>query len=241
MWRHPGVSSPIASSLWRGGSSWRMGALPPGAGAPVARPSRLCAVCAAPSAASLTSWSTLPRPTPCGRGCGVGTRPGRHAPCPVSASRPMARRSLLHPAGRCLGRCGITWASCLASPRWSQRWGGERWPAPARAWQPPTPNGVQGARARQQPSRRPAPKSGWQRPAPRCAPRARSSANGPCTQPHGSPSGASAVDGPSDARYGPSWNRGRRDAIGAVGPRPLWPNWPNGGGGSHGSRRGVSP
>jgi len=46
----------------------------------------------------------------------------------------------------------------------------ERWPAPARPWQPNSPNWAKGARAHQQPSRRPARKSGSPRTAPRCSP-----------------------------------------------------------------------
>src|SRR5215470_7441115 len=74
----------------------------------------------------------------------------------------MARRFIPCPSRRCSGRCRIKSVSFMSSRISSKRWWG-RWPVLARAWQPHNPNYVEGARARQRPSRQPAPKSGWKR------------------------------------------------------------------------------
>jgi hypothetical protein len=126
----------------------------------------------------------------------------------------------------------------MSGPRCTTRSEGP-WPAPARAWPPRHPNCPQAGRARGPRRRRPAPKSGSPSTAPRCSPIGLCLSHVTCPKPHASPWGASAGAGPRDARYEPSWHRGRRYASGAVGPRPRWPNWPNCGVGSSGSDRWV--
>jgi hypothetical protein len=132
----------------------------------------------------------------------------------------------------------ITWARCRSSRRASKRWC-QRCPASASAWRLRHLHGPGAVRAPRRTRRRPARSSGWQRPAPRCAPHARCASRVTCTPPHGSPWGASAVDGPRATRDGQAWTRGRRSASDAVGRRPLWTSGPHGGVGSSSAPRGV--
>src|SRR4029434_7575215 len=115
--------------------------------------------------------------------------------------------------------------------------GGGLWPGPASTWQPRHPHCPKADHARRPRRPRPAPKSGSPRKAPRCSPNALCWSNVTCTQPSARPCGASAVGGPSEARYGQSWTKCMRYAIDAGASRPLWTHGPNCGVGSSGAHR----